>query len=118
MRVFGGLVFRIPSDPSDFLTTLDADLGHDTTARLGEISTPTLVIGGNEDPFFSEDLLRETAEKVPDATLRIYEGVGHGVPKERKRRYEEDALAFLKGYHGGSSGQGDRTIPSRAKETR
>jgi pimeloyl-ACP methyl ester carboxylesterase len=118
MRVFGGLVFRIPSDPSDFLTTLDADLDHDTTGRLGEISTPTLVIGGNEDPFFSEDLLRETAEKVPGATLRLYEGVGHGVPKERKRRYEEDALAFLNAYHGGSSGQGDRTIPSRAKETR
>jgi pimeloyl-ACP methyl ester carboxylesterase len=118
VRVFGRLVLRVPSDPQDFLTTLDADLGHDTTGRLGEISAPTLVVGGTEDPFFSEDLLRETAKKVPGATLRIYEGVGHGVPKERKRRYEEDALAFLKAHHGGSSGQGDRTIPSRTKETR
>jgi hypothetical protein len=25
----------------------------------------------------------------------VYEGVGHGVPKERKRRYEDDALTFL-----------------------
>ena len=98
MKVFGRFVFKVPSDPSDFLTTLEADLGHDTTGRLGEISAPTLVIGGSEDPFFSEDLLRETAEKIPDATLRLYEGVGHGVPKERKRRYEQDALAFLD-YH-------------------
>src|SRR5687768_15392251 len=30
MRVFGGLVFRVPSDPSDFLITLEADLSHDT----------------------------------------------------------------------------------------
>ena len=46
-------------------------------------------------PFYSEGILRETAKKIPDGTLRVYEGVGHGVPKGRKRRYEEDALAFL-----------------------
>jgi pimeloyl-ACP methyl ester carboxylesterase len=118
MRVFGNLVFRVPSDPSDFLTTLEADLSHDTTGQLGGISAPTLVVGGNEDPFFSEDLLRETADKIPDATLRVYEGVGHGVPKERKRRYEEDTLAFLGDHREESSGNGDQTIPSRARETR
>ena len=95
MAVFGRFVLVAPSDPSDFLTTVEADLGHDTTGRLPEISAPTLVIGGSEDPFFSEPLLRETAGKIPDAELRVYEGVGHGVPKERKRRYEDDALAFL-----------------------
>jgi pimeloyl-ACP methyl ester carboxylesterase len=118
MAVFGRFVLGTPSDLSDFLTTLEADLGHDTTGRLGEISTPTLVIGGSEDPFFSENLLRETAEKIPDATLRLYEGVGHGVPKERKRHYEQDALAFLDDDRGGSSGQGGRTTSPRAKEMR
>ena len=118
IRVFGNLVFRVPSDPSDFLTTLEADLSHDTTGQLGGISAPTLVVGGNEDPFFSEDLLRETADKIPDATLRVYEGVGHGVPKERKRRYEEDTLAFIGDHRGGSSGKGGHTSPSRAKEMR
>jgi pimeloyl-ACP methyl ester carboxylesterase len=108
----------VPSDPRDFLTTLEADLNHDTTGRLGEISTPSLIVGGSEDPFFSEGLLRETAEKITDATLRLYEGVGHGVPKERKRRYEEDTLAFIGDHRGGSSGQGGRTIPSREKEMR
>lgn len=117
IRVFGNLVFRVPSDPSDFLTTLDADLNHDTTGQLGGICAPTLVIGGTEDPFYSEGLLRETAEKIPDATLRIYDGVGHGVPKERKRRYEDDALAFIGDHREGSSGKGDQTIPSRARET-
>jgi len=117
MKVFGGLVLRIPSDLSDFLTTLEADLAHDTAGRLGEISAPSLIIGGTEDPFYSEDTIRETAEKIPDATMRLYEGVGHGVPKERKRRYEEDALAFVKAHHGGSSVQGDRTNPSRTRET-
>jgi pimeloyl-ACP methyl ester carboxylesterase len=118
MGVFGRLVIKAPSDPQDFLTTLGADLGHDTTERLGEISAPTLVVGGTEDSFYSEDTTRETAEKIPDATLCLYEGVGHGVPKERKRRYEEDSLAFL-GYHcEGSSAERDQTIPSRQEEMR
>jgi pimeloyl-ACP methyl ester carboxylesterase len=111
VRVFGRLVFKVPSDPQDFLTTLETDLNHDTTGRLDEISTPTLIIGGSEDPFFSESLLRETAEKIPDATLHIYDGVGHGVPKVRKRRYEEVTLAFIDDHRGGSSGQGGRTVP-------
>ena len=95
MMLFGTFVLGTPSDPSDFLTTLEADLGHDTTGRLRELSAPILIIGGSEDPFFPEPLLRETAGKIPDAELRVYEGVGHGIPKERKRRYEDDALAFL-----------------------
>jgi pimeloyl-ACP methyl ester carboxylesterase len=95
MAVFGRFVLGTPSDPSDFVTTLGADLAHDTTDLLPELSASTLVIGGSEDPFFSESLLSETAGKIPDARLRVYKGVGHGVPKEQKRRYEDDALAFL-----------------------
>jgi pimeloyl-ACP methyl ester carboxylesterase len=64
MKVFGRIVLGAPSDPSDFLTTLEADLGHDTTGRLAEISAPTLILGGSEDPFYSEGLLRETAEGI------------------------------------------------------
>ncbi|HEX7169724.1 MAG TPA: alpha/beta hydrolase, partial [Rubrobacter sp.] len=118
VRVFGRLVFKVPSDPQDFLTTLDADLNHDTAGRLGGVSAPSLIVGGSEDPFFSVGFLRETAEKIPDATLRIYEGVGHGVPKERKRRYEEDTLTFIGDHRGGSSGKGGHTSLSQAKEMR
>jgi pimeloyl-ACP methyl ester carboxylesterase len=116
MKVFGRIVLGTPSNPSGFLTTLEADLGHDTTGRLAEISAPTLVVGGTEDPFFSEGLLRETAGGIPDATLRVYEGVGHGVPKERKRQYESDVLAFLEGRLEGSSGEAYQTESRRTKE--
>jgi pimeloyl-ACP methyl ester carboxylesterase len=118
MKVFGGFVIGTPKNPSDFLTTLEADLHHDTTERLTEISTPTLIIGGSEDPFFSVELLRETAERIPEATLRVYEGVGHGVPKERKRRYEEDALAFLNERLEDMSGRMAQRLSPRTKETR
>jgi pimeloyl-ACP methyl ester carboxylesterase len=118
IKVFGRFVLKVPSDPQDFLTTLEADLGYDTTERLGEISAPTLIIGGSEDPFYSEGILRETADKVPEATLRVYEGVGHGVPKERKRRYEDDTIAFLDDHRRKSSGKGGRTTSPRKEETR
>jgi pimeloyl-ACP methyl ester carboxylesterase len=117
MKVFGRFVLGTPEDPSDFLTTLEADLGHDTTDRLPEISAPTLVVGGGEDPFYSESILRETAEGIPDATLRVYQGVGHGVPKERKQQYESDVLAFLEGSLEGSSGEAYGTNAQRTKET-
>jgi pimeloyl-ACP methyl ester carboxylesterase len=116
MKVFGRIVLGAPDDPSDFLTTLEADLGHDTTDRLPGISAPTLVVGGSEDPFYSESLLRETAEGIPDATLRVYEGVGHGAPKERKRRYENDVLAFLEGRLEGLSGEAYQTELRRTRE--
>ena len=116
MKMCGRLALDAPSDPSDFLTTLEADLGHDTTERLAGISAPTLILGGSEDPFFSEGHLRETAEGIPDATLRVYEGVGHGVPKERKRRYENDVLVFLEGRLEGSSGEAYGTDSRRTKE--
>jgi pimeloyl-ACP methyl ester carboxylesterase len=118
IRVFGRFVLRVPSDPQDFLTTLEADLNHDTTGRLREISAPTLIIGGSDDPFFTESLLRETAQKIPYGTLHVYEGVGHGVPKEHKRRYENDTIAFLDGRLGGLSGEVGQTVSSRAKEIR
>jgi pimeloyl-ACP methyl ester carboxylesterase len=118
MKVFGRFVLRVPSDPQDFLTTLEADLKHDTTKRLSEISAPTLIIGGSEDPFFSESLLRETAQKIPYATLHVYEGIGHGVPKEHKRRYENDTIAFLEERLEGLSDGVGQTTSSRAKEMR
>jgi pimeloyl-ACP methyl ester carboxylesterase len=116
MKAFGTFVLGAPDDPSDFLITLKADLGHDTTDRLPEISAPTLVVGGAEDPFYSESFLRETAAGIPDATLRVYEGVGYGIPKERKRRYESDVLAFLEGSLEGSSGEAYQTESRRTKE--
>jgi pimeloyl-ACP methyl ester carboxylesterase len=116
MRIFERFVMRVPSNAQDFLTTLQADLNHDTTGRLSEISAPTLVIAGSEDPFFPESLLRETADKIPHAILRVYEGVGHGVPKERKRRYENDTLAFLDGGLRRLYGKATQTVFSQTKE--
>jgi pimeloyl-ACP methyl ester carboxylesterase len=55
------------------------------------------VIAGGRDFFFPDPIVRETAERIPQATLRRHDGVGHAVSKTHKRRFEKDVLSFLRG---------------------
>ncbi|MFC0625708.1 alpha/beta fold hydrolase [Kribbella deserti] len=50
--------------------------------RLGEISAPTLVVHGEEDPFFPHGNAEALAKEIPAATLLTLPGVGQGVPRE------------------------------------
>jgi pimeloyl-ACP methyl ester carboxylesterase len=98
-RLVGQLTGGTPSttEQADFLTTLDAVLTHDARARLASSTTPTLLIGGADDPLFPASVLRETAATVPGARLNIYERTGHGLPKRHASRLQGDVLTFLTG---------------------
>ena len=85
-----------PSDPRDFLVSLEACRAHNGTDLLSRISAPTLVIGGTHDMFFPEPLLRETAQRIPDAQLRLLEGTGHGASELRKNQFERAVIDFLR----------------------
>jgi pimeloyl-ACP methyl ester carboxylesterase len=62
---------------------------------LPTLRAPTLVIGGDRDPFFPAPLLQETTGLIPNAVFKMYAGAGHGLPKTHKQRFEDDVLAFL-----------------------
>lgn len=98
-RLAGSLHGRAPSETeqADFLATVDAVIDHDTGAALAGLATPTLLIGGAEDPFFPAPALRETAAAAPQMALRVYERTGHGLPKRHARRLTEDVFSFLGG---------------------
>ena len=49
--------------------------------RLGEITVPTLVVHGDEDPFFPHGNGVALAAEIPDATLLTLPGIGQGVPR-------------------------------------
>ena len=95
-KLLGKRLMREPDDPSEYITAIEADLGHDATDALPGIVAPTLVTG-SRDFFFPEPIVRETAERIPHATLRIYDGVGHAVGKTHKRSFESEVLGFLRG---------------------
>lgn len=50
---------------------------HDASARLGEITVPTLVVHGTEDQMLPAANSRVIAAKIPGARLEELEGVGH-----------------------------------------
>jgi pimeloyl-ACP methyl ester carboxylesterase len=79
---------------ADLLVTLDAEDSFDVGPRLGEIAVPTLVTGGANDRFYSAELFRDTASKIPDAELMIYPGAGH-IGTQGNRRLVRDILTFL-----------------------
>ena len=49
--------------------------------RLGEITAPTLVIHGDEDPFFPHRNGVVLAAEIPGATLLTRPGIGQGLPR-------------------------------------
>lgn len=67
----------------------------DHTDRLGEIACPTLLVHGEADNFVPVDRARMAAERIPDARLRVVEGCGHWVPRERPRDLVEAVTRFV-----------------------
>jgi 3-oxoadipate enol-lactonase len=49
----------------------------DARSRTGEISAPTLVLAGSEDPATTGELMRELAEGIPGAQFVVVPGAGH-----------------------------------------
>jgi pimeloyl-ACP methyl ester carboxylesterase len=54
----------------------------DRTADLERLQVPTTVLHGAEDPLARPAAGRATAEAIPGARLRIFEGMGHDLPRQ------------------------------------
>jgi pimeloyl-ACP methyl ester carboxylesterase len=53
----------------------------DRTAELERLQVPTTVLHGAEDPLARPAAGRATAAAIPGARLRIFEGMGHDLPR-------------------------------------
>ena len=87
------MALTAPQDPTDLIVTVEAEDQHNFKDRLHEITAPTLVIAGDQDPFYTPALFRETAAGIPSARLCLYPGMGH--PATGKQ-FQRDVLAFLR----------------------
>jgi len=95
MRLFGKMLLGIPKSGSDFAIVLDSDINLDVVDKLPLIRQPTLVIGGEKDPFYGADHIRETARLIPNAELCLLKNGGHAVVKTQTRAFEAAILNFL-----------------------
>ena len=89
----GLLSLNAPKEPTDLIVTVEAEDKLAFKDRLAEIAAPTLVAGGENDPFYTPTLFRETADGIPDAKLCLYENMGHPAGGKQFRR---DVLTFLR----------------------
>ena len=71
---------------------VDAEEGHDATAELGAIRSPTLVVSGGRDVAYPPSLVREMVAGIPGARHVEYPRAGHG---GGGAPYAEEACAFL-----------------------
>jgi pimeloyl-ACP methyl ester carboxylesterase len=53
----------------------------DRTRGLRRLEVPTTILHGAEDPLARPAAGRATAEAIPDARLRVFEGMGHDLPR-------------------------------------
>ena len=69
---------------------------HDTYDQLPGIKLPTLVIAGDMDVLIPVENSRIVASRIPDATLVILEGLGHGFYTEANEETARILTDFMK----------------------
>jgi pimeloyl-ACP methyl ester carboxylesterase len=74
---FAELAAQHPTGLPMILAQVQANMAHDTNARLGEIRAPTLVVHGTADQILAAANGEQIAGLIPDARLELLDGVGH-----------------------------------------
>lgn len=67
----------------------------DTRRRLAGVRTPTLVIWGDRDAYFSRAAQEALLARLPQARLQVYEGLGHAPHWEAPARIADDIRRFV-----------------------
>jgi 3-oxoadipate enol-lactonase len=79
-----------------YLAQLSSIQTHDTTARLGEIRVPTLVLAGEEDILIPVRLSRRLHDGIPGARWATTPG-GHACLWESPEPFNRAVLDFIRG---------------------
>ncbi|CAN7350042.1 3-oxoadipate enol-lactonase [Pseudoduganella sp. LjRoot289] len=67
----------------------------DTTARLGGIAAPVLVIAGEQDQGTPPDMARTLADALPEAQLLVLQEASHLASIEQPRAFEQAVRSFM-----------------------
>jgi non-heme chloroperoxidase len=71
---------------------------------LEKIEIPALLIFGGESNFYHLEAAHYLRDKIPDATLRVYERTDHSPHQWQRERFARDLLDFI---HGHATDDGD-----------
>ena len=76
-EVYAKVAAQYPAPIPTLMGQLSAILGHDTSARLADISVPTLVVHGTADRLLESVNGELLARLIPGARLELLDGAGH-----------------------------------------
>ncbi len=94
---------------NDVVIEAEAEAACDAREVLADITVPVLLVGGDQDPYFPQEIYQETARLIPDCTLRLYQGKGHeGVLSEK--RFVHDVLDFVRQHPAAASGHAAESL--------
>ena len=79
-----------------FVRQFNACNAFDINDRAQNITQPTLIILGKDDPIFPISLAEDFKKKIPHAKMIIYENCGHLINLEKADQINSDIRAFLK----------------------
>jgi pimeloyl-ACP methyl ester carboxylesterase len=85
-----------PQPPEAFARQLAACSRHDTTGRLGSLTMPVHVIGGEYDILVPIWKSRAIAEAIPGSELTVLPRAPHGLSLERAEEFNAAVLRFIR----------------------
>jgi pimeloyl-ACP methyl ester carboxylesterase len=100
IKEFTEISHRYYQPPEAFLRQFNACLNHDTVNRLSRISSPTLIIGGDDDYLVPTQNSMILKELMPHAKLELYEGCRHCFFIEVPDRFNASVVTFLRSIDG------------------
>jgi pimeloyl-ACP methyl ester carboxylesterase len=82
--------------PADaFFRQLNACLNHNTADRVSEISSPTLIMTGDDDHLVPSENSLILKELMPDADLELFAGCRHCFFMEESEKFNRSAVRFF-----------------------
>jgi pimeloyl-ACP methyl ester carboxylesterase len=93
---FVNISFRYYQPADAFFRQLNACLNHDTADRVSKVSSPTLIITGDDDHLVPSENSRILKELMPEADLELFPGCRHCFFMEESERFNRSVVAFLR----------------------
>lgn len=81
--------------PVGYAGCCDALEAYDVTDRLHEITAPTLVVAGGQDPVSPPEVARLMVDRIPDADLVVLEESSHIASASQPEQFDEALLEHL-----------------------
>jgi len=91
------LRMKNPQPLHAFMRQFIACNAFDNNQRAQNISQPTMIISGQDDPIFPIPLADDFRQKLPKARMIVYENCGHAIHLEKADQLTRDIREFLIG---------------------